>query len=129
MVGVLVASMVRKQRMNITAARAVLERQGIDPAAGVDALMMEIEQRGWRISLEQAAARGGVGRPARWSALATRAPQLQPRVVGFRPYLTATGPTAENVLVRVLAQALERASSSWREGNEGTTQDPGGGWG
>ncbi len=96
--------------MNITAARAVLMRHGIDPAVDVDRLTAAIEARGWRIRLEQTAPPGGTGRPRRWQVLATPEPaELRPTTLaGGGADLQASGPRAENVLVRVLAQVLER---------------------
>ncbi len=90
--------------MNILAARAVLKQHGIDPTSDPETLTAAIEARGWRVSVEQAASRGGSGRPRRWRVLAT----LREHRTGVTPHLRASGPTAENVLVRVLAQTLER---------------------
>ncbi len=94
--------------MNFTAARAVLTQHGIAPAADADTLIAAIEERGWRVSLEQAASRGSAGRPRRWRVLAMRAPEVRKRVIGVYPHLLASGPNARDVLAHVLAQALER---------------------
>ena len=93
--------------MNITAARAVLKQHGIDPNADPETLTAAIEERGWRVSLEQPAERGSGGRPRRWRLLATQAPEVHKGVIGVYPHLVASGPNAQTVLIRVLAQALE----------------------
>ncbi len=90
--------------MNIMAARAVLKQHGIDPTSDLETLTAAIEARGWGVSVEPAASRGTSGRPRRWRVLVT----LREHRTGVTPYLRTSGPTAENVLVRVLAQTLER---------------------
>ncbi len=94
--------------MNVAAAREVIERHGLDPDAGLDALAAAVEGRGWRVGLEEIASRRGAGWVPRWRALATRPvgrERLAPRP---RARLVGSGPSARHALVMVLAQALER---------------------
>ena len=95
-------------------ARAVLIEHGIDPDTDPDTLTTAIEERGWRVSVEQSGSWGG-GRPPRWRALATRPTselggtgQSLYHLASGGTHLLASGPSARHVLVAVLAQVLNR---------------------
>ncbi len=92
---------------SVLKARAVLVQHGIEPDAGVEDLTALLEGRGWQVSLEQTAGRGG-GRPPRWSAHATLAvPPGSP--VFHRPaHISISGPDGRDVLTRVVARLLEK---------------------
>ncbi len=87
--------------MNVTMARAVLTEQGIDPAVETHELTQLIEGLGWRVQLERSQKSQGAGRRSRW----WRAEATNPRC---GTGMVVSGPTTRNVLVRMLAQVLER---------------------
>ncbi len=87
-------------------ARAILVEHGFDPESPAEALTAAIEARGWRVSVEQELTGDRSGRPQRWRALATRPPDPQASPAGARPHLMASGSSARDVLIVVLAQAL-----------------------
>ncbi len=92
---------------SVLKARAVLVQHGIDPDAHVDDLTALLKGRGWRVSLEQTGGGGG-GRPPRWSGQASLAPQPGSPVFHRPTHVSATGPDSRDVLIRLLAKALEK---------------------
>ena len=107
---VLVASSDRRDGMisgSLLKARAVLVQCGIGPDADMDDLTAVLKDRGWRVSLEQTGGGGG-GRPPRWNGQATLPPQPG-RPVFYRPlHVSVTGQDGRDVLIRLLAKALEK---------------------
>ena len=87
-------------------ARATLARHGIDAETDVGMLDAAIEARGWRVELERVDS-GYRGNRPRFHALATRLGPSMPASL-CTVYVSAAGPTAQNVMVRVLAKVLER---------------------
>ncbi len=88
-------------------ARALLVQHGIDPDADMDDLTARLKGRGWRVSLEQTGGGGG-GRPPRWSGQASLPPPPG-RPVFYRPlHVSVTGADGRDVLIRLLAKALEK---------------------
>ncbi len=92
---------------SVLKARAVLVQHGIDPDADVDELTGLLEGRGWQVSLEQVLGRGR-GQGQRWSGQATLAPPPGSPVSHRPMHVSMVGPDEREVLIRLLAKALEK---------------------